>query len=211
MSLGRTLARMKKELRIKEDIREEIHSSMRKATHLSKNAIHFVHKGEFDEAVVSLEKAQKLFLRMRDISKDYQDLARGGIVDAAFEEYSEACILLRLIRGEDFPNSEDIGVPMVSYILGLADVVGELRRRILDLLRNGKHELAEKSLELMETIHVELIGLDDVYYTIKGLRRKCDIARRVIEATRGDITVEVRRSILKDSIDELQGILEGKE
>jgi len=42
---------------------------------------------------------------------------------------------------------------------------------------------------------------------VPGLRRKCDVARRIIETTRGDVTVEVRRSSLERSIKGLEKIL----
>jgi predicted translin family RNA/ssDNA-binding protein len=50
--------------------------------------------------------------------------------------------------------------------------------------------------------------MDDAYMLVKGLRRKCDIARRIIEATRGDVTIEVRRSSLETSIKRLEETLE---
>jgi translin len=50
----------------------------------------------------------------------------------------------------------------------------------------------------MDEIFVELLALDETYMLVPGLRRKSDIARRIIEATRGDITQEVRRKSLED-------------
>ena len=102
-------------------------------------------------------------------------------------------------------------MPIVPYVLGLGDVVGELRRRALDFLRKGDAVKAEENLELMETVYVELTNLDDVQILVSGLRRKCDVARRVIEATRGDITIEVRRSQLEKSIKSLEKTLKAED
>ena len=50
----------------------------------------------------------------------------------------------------------------------------------------------------MDEIYVELEALDEAYMLVPGLRRKNDVARRIIESTRGDITQEVRRKSLED-------------
>jgi translin len=99
---------------------------------------------------------------------------------------------------------------MSPYILGLADVIGEIRRQTLDCLRRNEIKKAENNLELMETIYAELINLDEAHILVHELRRKCDIARRVLEATRGDVTIEVRRSQLENSIKDLNKRLEAK-
>jgi len=82
-------------------------------------------------------------------------------------------------------------------VLGLADVIGEYRRLALDALREGDVEKSEKCLQVMDEIYTELMAMDEVYMFVPGLRRKCDIARRIIETTRGDITQEMRRSSLE--------------
>jgi translin len=85
-------------------------------------------------------------------------------------------------------------------VLGLADVIGEYRRLALDALREGDVKKGEKCLETMDEINIELMALDEAYMLVPGLRRKCDIARRIIETTRGDITQEVRRKSLEDHL-----------
>jgi translin len=72
------------------------------------------------------------------------------------------------------------------------------------LIRKGNVEAAEKTLERMEQIYSELTALDDAYVIVNGLRRKGDVARRLIEITRGDITSEVRRNALERSISKLE-------
>jgi len=113
-------------------------------------------------------------------------------------------MLLTLIREERFIKPEELGVPSISYVLGLSDVIGELRRKTLDSLRKGDVETAENCMQIMEQIYIELTSMDDAYLLVPGLRRKCDVARRIIEATRGDLTVEARRRSLERSIKELE-------
>ncbi len=204
MSLKEILEKIQEELSAREEIREEVHKEMRKATRLSKQAIQVTHQERFDDAEAMLEEAKKLFVKLNERAQDYPYLLYSGSVGAAFEEHAEAQILLTLIQENRFASPEEIKVPFTPYVLALGDVIGELRRRSLDLIRRGNVEAAEKTLERMEQIYSELTALDDAYVIVNGLRRKGDIARRLIEITRGDITSEVRRSALERSISKLE-------
>jgi translin len=204
MSLKSILEKIQEELRKREGVREEVQKDMRRATRLSKQAILFTHQGRFEDAKNLLEEANRIFAKLREVSKDYPELFHSGLVSAAFEEYTEAHTLLRLIEEDRFIDPEELGVPKISYVLGLGDVVGELRRRALDSIRKGKVEAAEKCLERMERIYSELTAMDDAYLVVSGLRRKCDVARHLIEITRGDVTIEARRSALEHSILKLE-------
>lgn len=208
MLLKEILQKIQEDLSGREQMRENVQRDMRKATRLSKQAIQVTHQERFDDAKAMLEEANVLFLKLRETAKNYPYLLYSGSVGAAFEENAEAHILLTLIQDDQFPSPNEIDVPATPYVLSLGDVIGELRRRALNLMRKGNVEQAEKCLELMEQIYSELTALDDAYIIIKGLRRKGDVARHLIEITRGDITIEVRRSALEHSILSLEKKLE---
>ena len=203
VSLKSLLGKIEEELKKKEEVRQELQRDMRRATRLSKQAILFTHQERFDEARKLLKEAGELFTKLAEVSKNHPELVYAGIVTAAFEEYAEAYTLFILIKEGRFINPEELGIPSVSYLLGLSDVIGELRRRTLDSLRKGDLETAENCMQTMEHIYVELTAMDDAYLLVPGLRRKCDIARRIIETTRGDLTIETRRNSLERSIKEL--------
>ncbi len=208
MLLRDILERIQDESLKKDVIRQEIQDIARRTTRLSKQAIFLVHRDRNRDAENLLKEASINLSKLSELSKVYPDLYYTGLVDSAFEEYAEAWIFLKIADEGKFIGPEDIGVPNESYVLGLADVIGELRRRSLDLIRKGDVEGAENCLGIMETIYVEIISHDHLLILISGLRRKCDVARRVIEATRGDVTAEVRRSIINNAMRELQKILE---
>ncbi len=210
MSLKSILEKIQEELRKREGVREEVQKDMRRATRLSKQAILFTHQERFEDAKNLLEEASRIFSKLREASKGHPDLFHSGLVSAAFEEYAEAYTLLILIEEDRFIGTEELGVPLISYVLGLGDVVGELRRRALDSIRKGKVEAAENCLETMEHIYSELTVMDDAYLLVSGLRRKCDVARRLIEITRGDVTIEARRSALERSILKLEETIDKK-
>jgi translin len=208
MPLKDFLEKIQEDLTKKEKVREEIQKDMRKATRLSKQAIQVIHKERLNDAIILLNEAKDLFSRLREISKKYPHIFYSGFVGAAFEEHAEAHILLTLIQEDRFIGPREIDVPIIPYLLSLGDVIGELRRRVLDLIRRGDVKASEKYLEIMENIYFELTALDDAYVIVNGLRRKCDVARRLIELTRGDITIEVRRSALEHSISNLEKKIE---
>jgi len=207
LSLKKLLSKVREELKQKEEAKEEIQKNMRQATRLSKQAILLIHKQRLEEARTSLRKTDRFFSTLTKLAKKYPELFYLGLVNAAFQEYTEAQMLLRLVEKGQFMSPEELNVPSIDYVLGLADVIGELRRRTLDMLRKGDVKMAEKCLETMEEIFSELTAMDEAYMLIPGLRRKCDIARHVIEATRGEVTIEARRASLERSIRKLEKAL----
>jgi len=198
------LKEIRKELKEKEKVREKAQEDMRKATRLSKRAIILLHQKRMKEAKKLITEAKEFILRLNKVSAEYPKIIFSGLFNAALQEYSEANIFLKSIEKAEFITPKEINVPSVDYVLGLADVIGEYRRLTLDALREGDVEKGEKSLQTMDEIYTELMAMDDAYMLVPGLRRKCDIARRIIETTRGDITQEVRRSFLERRLKEFE-------
>ena len=203
MSLKKILKKIDEELKERESIKDELYDAMRKTTRLSKQAIFLIHKDQLENGKKLLKEAKKLFGKLGEVSPVNSELIYSGIVSAAFQEYAEANILLSLIENEKFVNHLQIDVPSTFYLLGLADVVGELRRKVLTSLRDGDVETGEKHLMTMELIFNELMAMD-VGLQVSGMRRKSDIARRIIEITRGDVVIEMRRTSLEKSITKLE-------
>ena len=210
MSLREILSKIEDELKESEEIKDELYDAMRKATRISKQAIFLVHKEEFKKAGNQLNEVEKLLKKLNKIPAVYGKFVYSGIVHSAFQEYVEARIFLKLTQDGDFLGPKQINVPSVSYLLGLADVVGELRRRALDSIRRGDIGIAVGSLENMELIYDEFILMYESMRVVSELRRKLDIARRIIEATRGDVAIEIRRDSLERSIEKLERALRVK-
>ncbi len=205
--LEELVKRAAEELRVREAAIDDVMSRARRARVLSKQAIIRTHNGALEDAESRLQEARELLEEMKIIVDDYPELRRFDQVNAAKEEYSEACIIHALTSSGAFPNPEEVGVSMNVYILGLGDVPGELRRQALDALRVGDMELAEARLETMESIYLSLISMEEAPM-LKGLRRKMDIARGVIERTRSEITAEAGRRRLDESVKRLTERLE---
>ena len=169
---------------------------------LSKQSIMNVHNGELQMASSKLEAAEQHLRVVGEVLERHPEFRTYNEVSAAWEEYSEACIIHRLSTTGEFPTPDEINVPPYSYLLGLGDVPGELRRQALDALRTGDLDVAESRLVLMEHIYLNLVSMDETPL-LKGLRRKMDIARGVIERTRSEVTAEVGRRRLNESVERL--------
>jgi translin len=211
MSIETILEEIRIELMEKDEVRETFQKDMRKATRLSKQAILLIHQRRVRDAMTLLGRAGEIISKLNESSTAYPDIIYSGLFNAALQEYSEANILLKLIEEQRFVTPKEINVPSVDYVLGLADVIGEYRRLALDALREGDLKKGEACLQKMDEIYTELMAMDEAYMLVPGLRRKCDIDRRIIEATRGDITQEVRRSSLEKTLGRLEESIKEKE
>lgn len=194
-------------IRNKEQIKEKTRQDMRRVTKLSKHAIIRVHNEDLEGAKSLIEEARKIISLLADVARNHPDLIYNNLFRAANQEFAEATIFLKLIEKDEWSTLEESEVSPKDYILGIADVIGEFRRVTLDSLRRGNIERGEKCLRVMEEIYISLISIDEAYLLVSNLRRKCDVARKLIEITRGDVTLEVRRNALEKKLSKIEGIL----
>ena len=182
----------------KDEVRELTIKSSRTIARLSGSAIQGMHRGQ--NVGGALQETREEILKLRSLLKDHPDLYHTGIVENAMQEACEAFLVHSILEGEQLPGPRDIGVTDTAYLLGLGDVVGELRRFSLEHLRRGDIKLASSFLEKMERILDALMRFD--YPTaLVALKRKQDIARSLIEKTRGEVAVAARSQELADKLD----------
>jgi len=124
--------------------RERALSQTRTLTRKCASAIRAVHRGEFGESQSNLEEANQLAQALKKGLADYPDLYYTGYTQDALKEYAEASIVHALIMNTVIPTPEELGLENSTYLNGLAEATGELRRRCLDILRHGYSEEAER-------------------------------------------------------------------
>jgi translin len=190
--------------------RDQALTQARALTRHCSQAIRAVHRGEQDTIHEQLAEAAKLADSLRESVRGYPDLYYAGYTQDALKEYVEANVTCALIRGESLPGPEELQVEHATYLNGLAEVVGELRRRCLDILRHGYSDEAERLLTQMDDIYAVLVTMDYPDAITNGLRRQTDIARSIIEKTRGDITFSLRGGHLSDAISRLSAQISGE-
>ena len=184
-------------------LRDQALTEARQLTRACSLAIRAVHRGDQEGMEEHLTNARKLANKLRDDLKEYPDLFFAGYTQDALKEFVEANVTCALILNQPLQTTEDLRVREATYLNGLAEVVGELRRRILDILRSGYSEEAERLLGYMDEIYSVLVTMDYPDAITNGLRRQTDLARGIIEKTRGDVTFSLRAETLKQAIAEL--------
>lgn len=175
----------------------------RQLTRACSLAIRAVHRDDVDTMKAHLEEARQLADTLRSSLAKFPDLFYAGYTQDALKEFVEANVTCALIRNEPLQTPEDLLVEPSTYLNGLAEVVGELRRRTLDILRHGYSAEAERLLGIMDEIYSVLVTMDYPDAITNGLRRQTDLARSIIEKTRGDITFSLRGEHLEKSIGKL--------
>jgi len=168
------------------------------------HAIRADHRDDHAQAAERLEAARSLADALRRDLAAFPDLYFAGYTQDALKEFAEASIVHALVNGGDLPAPEDLGIPASAYVRGLAEAIGELRRRTLDLLRHGYSPETERLLGLMDDIYAVLVTMDYPDAVTYGLRRLTDIARSLLERTRGDVTLSLRQDALERSLRRLE-------
>jgi len=191
--------------------RDKALARARQLTRACSLAIRAVHRDDVEVMESQLEEAHQLAKTLTTDLSDHPDLFFTGYTQDALKEFVEANVTCALIRNEPLQTPEELGVVYATYLKGLAEVVGELRRRILDILRNGYSKEAERLLGYMDEIYSVLVTMDYPDAITSGLRRQTDIARSIIEKTRGDITFSLRGEHLEQAIERLSAELNGKQ
>jgi len=203
-------------------IAEDIHSSfeqinqardqaLKQARLLTRHcarAIRAAHRDEHELVDSHLRDAGQLADALRTELSPYPELYFAGYTQDALKEYAEACIVKALFNGSEIPSPQDLQLENNTYTKGLSEVVGELRRRCLDILRHGYSDEAERLLTHMDDIYGMLITMDFPDAITRGLRRQTDIARGILERTRGDLTMSQRQQQLQAALTQLESRLD---
>jgi len=190
-----------KRLDEKMSAREVALPAARQATRLSANAIRAIHRGDGKEAARLLEEARAALDRGEEAVADHPDVRWAGFLHDGQKEYAEAQLTRAVIEGDGLPTPDDIGVTVAAYLNGIAETIGELRRSVLDLLRTGDVSRAEELLSTMEEMFHLLVTIDYPDAITGNLRRWTDVARGIIEKTRGDLTASLVQKDLRDALE----------
>ena len=194
-------AEFQRRLDEKMSAREVALPAARQATRLSANAIRAIHRGDQEEAARLLEEARSSLDRGEQAVADHPDVRWAGFLHDAQKEYAEAQLTRAVIESNGLPSPDDIGVTVAAFLNGIAETIGELRRSVLDLLRTGDVGQAERLLSTMDEMFHLLVTIDYPDAITGNLRRWTDVARGIIEKTRGDLTTSLVQRDLRDALE----------
>jgi translin len=165
------------------------------------NAIRAIHRRDFDLAHRLMDEAKAAIDEGLEAVRDQPEIRYAGYLQDAQKEYAEARVTEAVVTGSPIPSPDDLGVEDAPYLNGIAEAIGEARRHALDLLREGRVSDGESMLSAMDDLYAVLVTMDYPDAITGNLRRSTDVARTLIEKTRGDLSVARVSQDLHDALD----------
>ena len=176
--------------------REFLIKNNRETVILCSQAIISIHKNDLNVAKKKIAKAKSELTKLKQ--KTSGDLVRYIITPE--QEFVEAASLLAVIEGKEIPSVKSLKVSDESYILGLLDCIGEIKRQVIDKIRVGNSRRATHLFDIMENLYLLLYPFASYDKIVKEARRKLDVNRMLVEETRSVLTEEIRRQELIKAI-----------
>ena len=183
-----------------EERRNAIIKGTRDATILCSKAIVSMHAHKKNESIENIEKAKKLLQHFKEMGKE--DLQKYLYV--AEQEFVEAYCLFSIIENSVIPSMKSLEVSDISYVMGLLDCIGEIKRMIIDKIRLEGTSDINTLFELMDKIYGIIYPLAVYDNLMPGLRKKLDVSRILIENVRAILTEENRRTIMIEKMHEFE-------
>lgn len=183
------------------DVRDRVLRKSRELIRLCSSAIRAGHRDVWSEAESLLARAETMGREMATMTEMYPELYYAGYTQDALKELVEARVTLALISDRPLPPVEDADIPLNTYLNGVCEAASELRRRCLDLLRQESFDEAERLLQAMDAAYEVLMSFSYPDAVTRGLRRRVDRLRGVLERTRGDLTSNLQMVRLRKALD----------
>ncbi len=206
-NLDNIIEKIDRHIENKDKVREKALKTSREIIIGCRKAIQKLHRGSIEEAEKNIKKASSEIIKLYDLTRDFPDIFHAGYVENASQEYVEAFCFYNILHGEDLPDPDELKTTYSSYLLGLCDVVGELRRGALDSVMSGDNKKASSYLEHMDNIYDAIINFDYPSSLIP-IKRKQDMVRNLIEKTRGELAVASCERRIDDRTHEFYGVLD---
>jgi translin len=195
-----SLEEIDKTLKDVQDRREKLIKGTRDVVMLCSKSIVALHHSQLEDANSKMDKAKTMLEEFRKYAR--QDLYR--YIAVAEQELVEAYALKSVMEDKPMPSMKELDVTGESYLTGLLDCVGEIKRLVYDRMRTGKGKDAEKLFATMEEIYNAVYPFAVYDNIVSGLRRKLDVARMLIEDIRATVTEESRRKALIEAVDSFE-------
>jgi translin len=183
-----------------EERRNAIIKGTRDATILCSKAIVSLHSHKKKESIEYIEKAKKLLQQFKELGKD--DLQKYLYI--AEQEFVEAFCLFSIAEKSVIPSMKSLEVSDISYVMGLLDCIGEIKRMIIDKIRSEGTSNVTTLFDLMDKIYGIIYPLAVYDNLMPGLRKKLDVSRILIENVRAIMTEEQRRTRMIETIQQFE-------
>jgi translin len=191
----------------KEKIREDALKASRDIIIFCRKGIQQLHRNQMTEAESYMKQASERLAQLYEVTTGHADVFHTGFVENAAQEFVEIQCLYNIMKGLDLPDPDVIQTTYSAYLLGLCDVVGELRRGALDFMLAGNTAKANEYLEYMDQIYDAIMSFD-YPSALVPIKKKQDMVRSLIEKTRGELVVSSCEQRIHDKTHEFHGLLD---
>ena len=185
------------ELNKKSTLKEKLLKLSRDLVKTSGKVISNVHSRRVNEAEQLLSTAMSLHSQIWALLSQDPSFTDSGYILTALQEFTEAHIFFSLISNSPIHSPTELNVTDQAYLLGIADVIGELRRHILEILINDNIEEAKRFFQLMKDLYDIFLQIEIDKSLISDFRRKRDMARVLIEKTLSDLFIAIQSKRLE--------------
>jgi translin len=166
------------------------------------SSIRAVHRRQPEEALRLADEAGAALREAQEALAPYPSLVGTGPLHDAAKEYAEARLTAAMVGRGPLPSFDELGVPVAAWLNGLAEAASELRRHLLDRLREGDLSSGEILLATMDDAYALVVTMDYPDAITGGLRRTTDALRGVLERTRGDLTTTILQARLQAALNQ---------
>jgi len=185
-----------------DNIREELLRLSREVIRLSGQSIENFHRSKNKKSKEKLVQAESKLKKIKEyIDREFQ-YNQISIINVAMQEYTEARLFYELINNQKLLTVEELDIPEQAYLLGIADLIGEIRRYILERLVEGNLEEAKKLYESMKELYGTILQVEYGKNLISDFRRKKDTARVLVERTLSDLFVATQSRKYRQNLNE---------
>jgi len=185
-----SLKGISKSLKTSNESREFLIKNTRDVVILCSHSIIAAHKGDLKLARQKIKKAESV---LKTNQKKAKNEFKKYLITPE-QEFVEAHSFLAIVENKEIPSLKSLKVSEEAYILGLLDCIGELKRFVLDNIRNGELKKADRIFNVMENLYQTLYPFAMYDKIVREARRKLDVNRVLVEETRAVITEEIRRN-----------------
>jgi translin len=98
--------------------------------------------------------------KLIELYKKLNGESNTGIEETAVQEYVEAMCFYSFVTHKKILTRKELGVETEAYLLGLCDLTGELVRKAVKDVIDGKYDSAEEITKLVEEIYGEFLKFD---------------------------------------------------
>jgi len=185
-----SLKGISKSLKTSNESREFLIKNTRDVVILCSHSIIAAHNGDLKLARQKIKKAESV---LKVNQKKAKNEFKKYLITPE-QEFVEAHSFLAIVENKEIPSLKSLRVSEEAYILGLLDCIGELKRFVLDNIRNGQLKKSDRIFNVMENLYQTLYPFAMYDKIVREARRKLDVNRILVEETRAVITEEIRRN-----------------